>query len=108
MQSQKFFTYIIFIVLVSHLLIGCSDDSPLSPGSAEPTNGRWTLQSPLPTDETLNAVFFADENNGWAVGYFGTIIHTDDGGLSWSLQKSPIVADLYDVTFSDPRNGWAV
>ena len=26
---------------------------------------------------------FADANNGWLVGGFGTILHTRDGGKTW-------------------------
>lgn len=35
----------------------------------------------------LDGVFFADENNGWAVGEFGTIVGTNDGGKSWKIQR---------------------
>ena len=31
---------------------------------------------------------FPDQNNGWLVGKNGTIVHTADGGKSWSLQDS--------------------
>jgi photosystem II stability/assembly factor-like uncharacterized protein/tetratricopeptide (TPR) repeat protein len=38
---------------------------------------------PLP----LNGVFFMDEAHGWAVGEFGTIVGTQDGGKSWKVQR---------------------
>jgi len=31
----------------------------------------------------LRQVGFADQNNGWLVGGFGTILHTRDGGKTW-------------------------
>lgn len=37
----------------------------------------------------LNAVSFADENNGWTVGESGTIARTNDGGDVWSLVADP-------------------
>jgi photosystem II stability/assembly factor-like uncharacterized protein len=38
---------------------------------------------PLP----LNGVFFADEHRGWAVGEFGSILATADGGKTWTVQR---------------------
>jgi hypothetical protein len=40
----------------------------------------WFWQNPLPQGNTLLATFFTDTDNGTAVGYLGTIIHTTDGG----------------------------
>jgi photosystem II stability/assembly factor-like uncharacterized protein len=60
------------------------------PGSVvfhSPDHGKsWQLQSteqPLP----LNGVFFLDEQTGWAVGEFGTVLGTSDGGKSWAVQR---------------------
>jgi photosystem II stability/assembly factor-like uncharacterized protein len=33
----------------------------------------------------LRSVNFADAQNGWMVGGFGTILRTSDGGKSWRL-----------------------
>jgi len=54
----------------------------------------------------LRAVDFVG-NKGWAVGRFGTIIHTDDGGITWSFQNNPAVNTLFDVDFSDTLHGLA-
>jgi photosystem II stability/assembly factor-like uncharacterized protein len=35
----------------------------------------------------LNAVAFADEQQGWIVGEFGLILHTTDGGQTWKRQR---------------------
>jgi hypothetical protein len=53
-------------------------------------------------------VAFTDANNGWAVGYPGTILHTTNGGASWSPQSSGTTNYLYGVAFTDANNGWAV
>lgn len=50
------------------------------------TDGQKWTQSPSPVNATLTAVGFADSDNGWAVGHDATILHTTDGGKSWSLQ----------------------
>jgi photosystem II stability/assembly factor-like uncharacterized protein len=38
---------------------------------------------PLP----LNGIFFINENTGWAVGEFGSILATTDGGKTWHVQR---------------------
>lgn len=38
----------------------------------------------------LMDVWFADENNGWAVGAFGTLVHTTNGGQTWEDQSRAI------------------
>ena len=45
----------------------------------------WT-QMPSPVNSMLTAVTFADEKNGWAVGHDASIVHSNDGGETWSLQ----------------------
>ena len=47
---------------------------------------KWE-QIPSPVHATLTAVSFADAKNGWAAGHDAAILHTTDGGKSWSLQN---------------------
>ena len=56
----------------------------------------------------LHAVYFVDQNHGWAVGSKGVLLKTGDGGLSWQQQRSPTEANLFDVQFLDANNGWLV
>jgi len=44
----------------------------------------WTWQYPVPQGNTIRAVRFS-QAAGIAVGDYGTIIRTEDGGLSWSF-----------------------
>jgi photosystem II stability/assembly factor-like uncharacterized protein len=60
------------------------------PGSVllhSPDHGlTWQIRNtnqPLP----LNSIFFANAQLGWAVGEFGSILHTADGGKSWRVQR---------------------
>ena len=53
-------------------------------------------------------VFFLDAQNGWAVGEYGTIIHTGDGGKTWAKQIEPKDALYNNVFFADPQTGWVV
>jgi photosystem II stability/assembly factor-like uncharacterized protein len=69
---------------------------------------QWTLQSPLPTDKTLHSVKFYDTNIGWAVGESGTILHTTNGGLNWTIQKSGTLQTLNDLAVIDSENSFVI
>jgi len=68
----------------------------------------WSWQNPLPQGNTLQGVSFSDDNNGIAVGNYGTIIRTEDGGNSWVIQVSGTLEILRDVSFTDANNGTVV
>jgi photosystem II stability/assembly factor-like uncharacterized protein len=60
----------------------------------------------LPAD--LLGVCFVDDDNGWVVGSRSTILFTENGGKSWTAQKSGVYADLCGVFFVDIAHGWTV
>lgn len=64
----------------------------------------------VPVSSTLTGVSFADAKNGWAVGHWGVILHTTDGGETWTVQRSDTNEDrpLFGVRFFDDREGIAV
>jgi len=64
----------------------------------------------VPASSTLTAVYFTDAIHGWAVGQWGVILATVDGGETWTLQRSDTSIDqpLFSVYFKDARHGWAV
>lgn len=64
----------------------------------------------VPVSSTLTAVTFVDARNGWAVGHWGAILKTADGGQTWSQQRSDFQADqpLFSVHFKNASEGWAV
>ncbi len=49
--------------------------------------GKSFTTQKLPTAATIRAIFFRSETTGWAVGSLGTILHTNDGGQTWKLQR---------------------
>jgi|GEM_PF-4909653 len=67
--------------------------------------GKWKLVE-SPTTEGLISVYFVSENDGWAVGARGTILHYD--GIAWSLVTSPTKEYLVGVHFVSADDGWAV
>jgi len=71
-------------------------------------NAQWTLQNPFVTEATLSSVYFTDVNTGYAVGEYGTIIKTANGGTTWTALSSGTTWDLYSVYFTDANTGYAV
>jgi photosystem II stability/assembly factor-like uncharacterized protein len=65
------------------------------------------------TTGEVNGLYFVDENRGWAAvgwsvsGFPGELLHTSDGGATWTVQKNG-VPYLNDVQFVAPYRGWAV
>ncbi len=49
-------------------------------------DGQSWQQATVPVSATLTAVDFATDQLGWAVGHAGTILHSKDGGATWTLQ----------------------
>lgn len=48
--------------------------------------GRQWTQARVPVQVSLTALAFADERQGWAAGHLGVLLHTLDGGSTWTLQ----------------------
>jgi photosystem II stability/assembly factor-like uncharacterized protein len=55
-------------------------------------NGVSWRQVPSPTSVTLAHVTFATPSDGWAVGGMGLVLHSSDGGLTWTKQLDGIQA----------------
>ena len=70
-------------------------------------NFDWTPQNSGVTT-TLNDVYFADNQTGWAVGFDGVIVNTTDGGQTWISQTSGVTDEIRAVFFIDANTGWAV
>jgi photosystem II stability/assembly factor-like uncharacterized protein len=66
----------------------------------------WTVQ-PSGVGVALYDVECVSANQCWAVGAGGTILHTNDSGLTWLPETSGTTQDLFGVDFVDSLNGWA-
>jgi photosystem II stability/assembly factor-like uncharacterized protein len=64
----------------------------------------------VPVDVSLTSVSFADAQRGWAVGHWGVVLATQDGGETWAVQRKDVQVDrpLFAVHFFDARHGVAV
>lgn len=72
--------------------------------------GSTWSQARVPTRQLLTAVFFVDEQHGWAVGHDAQVLASSDGGKSWNKQFEDLKreAPLLDVWFKDLDNGLAI
>ena len=71
----------------------------------------WSDAAPSGSEVGLLAVDFVDDRFGWAVGVSGSIIHTEDGGATWTIQEAAqsfVKPWLFGVHFVDRQRGWAV
>ena len=79
----------------------------------------WDRVADTANGTSLRDVYFLDANRGWACGYAGSIIHTTDGGATWTPQMEapweygeggtlPLAATLRSIVFQDAHRGWAV
>ncbi len=67
----------------------------------------WQKQASFPTGQSLYDVHMISETEGWAVGGYGVIVHTIDGGITWERQTSGTYETLWTVFFTDATHGWA-
>ncbi len=73
-------------------------------------DGKNWAQVAVPVRAPFTAVSFVDENEGWAVGHDAEIVHTSDGGRTWTLQnyQPELEKALLGVLFVDKLHGFAV
>ncbi|GJI90406.1 WD40/YVTN/BNR-like repeat-containing protein [Duganella hordei] len=88
------------VAVGDHGVVELSDDQGLS----------FRQARSVPVSTMLNSVSFADARSGWAVGHWGVILHSRDGGESWELQRLAADEDrpLFAVHFFNAREGVAV
>src|SRR5262245_47711514 len=75
---------------------------------AAPAQFTWLWQNPWPQGNYLHAVNVLGPQTTVAVGDFGTIIRTTDGGNTWALQSTWLNASLQGVSFVDSNVGTVV
>lgn len=87
-------------LFICMILLFVSSDASLSPPS--------DAVKKLAHHEDLLSVTFAGEQDGWACGRLGTILHTRDGARTWVPQQSNTGYTLASIFFADASNGWVV
>ena len=68
----------------------------------------WERQYTNYSYPEMNSICFLDNETGWAVGDYGGLMGTSDGGNEWiEVSKGPRCS-FQDVTFLNSNKGWAV
>ena len=70
-------------------------------------NAGWTMMT-TNSEADLLALAFTGENEGWAVGTYGTLLHTDDLGETWETRSLGSVSSLNDIVVSTGGTGLIV
>ena len=68
-------------------------------------NAEWTRQN-TGTFAWLRAIFFVDEKNGWIGGSEGSLLITNDGGVTWEKARKFTGDTIREIYFADQNQGW--
>lgn len=71
------------------------------------TDVSWNRQS-VPSTEDLFTVWAVDTLRAWAGGSAGTLLHTANGGATWTARNVAAQFTLRDLFFLNATTGWAV
>jgi photosystem II stability/assembly factor-like uncharacterized protein len=94
--------FFLFALCLVFLLSGCGRSE--SNASKTP---KAKLQSVRYSDRYFD-ISTIGSDHVWVVGYSGTIIHSQDGGKSWSRQEPGTQEALLGVYFVNDHEGWVV
>lgn len=71
--------------------------------------GSSWLYSEFQVFGIANTIVYRTPDEGWiSLGIVDSFLVTTNGGNSWDLTGTPGQSSIYDMTFSNERNGWAV
>jgi photosystem II stability/assembly factor-like uncharacterized protein len=56
-------------------------------------NGLSWAQAAVPVNVEITAIAFSSPAQGWAVGHYGVILHTQDAGATWQVQLNGLQAN---------------
>ena len=66
----------------------------------------WFSQS-SPTTNDLRYIQFINQQTGWAVGFYYTIVKTTNGGSNWVTQYANTNQSFVSIFFINDQTGWA-
>ena len=95
---RKFFGIVIWTVVFQAVVTGCAGMGEMNQMLLPQTEFK----------EKLNALYFDNASEGWIAGNNGVILHTRNGGATWTSQVSGVTQNLRDIVFADANTGWVV
>lgn len=75
--------------------------------TSKTTNGGITWFDTYPA-QTMNKVFFLNENTGWECNAAGSVIKTTNCGVNWTYYNAGSNTGLTSIFFANENTGWAV
>jgi photosystem II stability/assembly factor-like uncharacterized protein len=78
----------------------------VAPASVQVGSSGWQWGNPLPQGNSIAAMSFSG-SSGYAAGEFGTLLHTTDGGTTWSGLLSGTFTNLTEVQAIDADSVFA-
>ncbi len=97
--------WMVCLVVVVATVAAAVSATPAAALVPDGTHG-WFWQMPQPATN-MNDCTIVGATDVWAVGTGGLIVHSTDGGATWTPQQSGTDADLWSVCFTDSQHGWA-
>ena len=95
-MKKVVFTIVLFILLfISHYSLVIAQSG-------------WFWQNPLPQGNDLLSISFINQNTGYAVGNFGTVIKTTDMGETWKNVELPTTCNYTKIKFIDLNTGFLI
>lgn len=82
------------------LLVVSLAGAPSASGSVSAGHSGWQWGSPLPQGHAIKALQF-QSNVGYAVGDFGTVLATGDGGATWAGLATGVTSNLDLISVID-------
>jgi photosystem II stability/assembly factor-like uncharacterized protein len=67
---------------------------------------NWTSIENTGTGESLQSIVAMNEDELYACGFAGVVIHTNDGGNSWEMMSTAVTENLYSMAFPTPEKGY--
>jgi photosystem II stability/assembly factor-like uncharacterized protein len=97
--------FLISLVCLFPWNIGCNKSSKVESHSSAAPKGSVPA---ITFGDKFYDVSAGGKGNVWVVGYYGAIVHSNDGGKIWSRQDSGSSNSLLGVAFVNEREGWVV
>ena len=72
------------------------------------SNGGANWEQRPNGSKTWMRIFLTETGKAWAIGFDGTISHSDDWGFNWQTQESGVNDLLWGIHFINDNEGWVV
>jgi photosystem II stability/assembly factor-like uncharacterized protein len=99
----------ILAILLAGLLpgsAGCNKDVDTTASTDDESSaGGWETVFEADNGSQLRDLYFSDDNNGWACGSAGLLLHTPDGGDTWYQIETGTESDLTCLHYFNGKKG---